>query len=199
MSYKYIEDRQAYHRAYMAQRRAWLREHHFCTECKTQDAYTLAGRARCANCCARSQGYRPSDAEREQAKARAKALRTARRDAGLCTNCGRGLFPDGHVSCPTCRARWRRKSERKRREQGIVPRSEWTELGLCWSCGKAAAEGETKWGGTKLKMCPDCYARLCEASKKGRQTYYEAHGETWGQHSYDWMQKLRGRKLQNGT
>ena len=29
---------------------AMLKSHHLCTRCKTQDAYTLAGRAVCADC-----------------------------------------------------------------------------------------------------------------------------------------------------
>lgn len=47
MSYKNIEDKRAYHRQYMAERRAFFREHHLCTECGQEDAYTLAGRPRC--------------------------------------------------------------------------------------------------------------------------------------------------------
>lgn len=47
MAYKHIEDRRAYHREYMRQRRAMHRAYHLCTECKKQDAYTLAGHPRC--------------------------------------------------------------------------------------------------------------------------------------------------------
>lgn len=50
MAYKNIEDKRRYPREYMRERRAWLRDHHFCTECKTQDAYTLAGHAHCFDC-----------------------------------------------------------------------------------------------------------------------------------------------------
>lgn len=47
MSYKNIEDKRAYHRKYNAERRAFFRAHHLCTECGREDAYTLAGRPRC--------------------------------------------------------------------------------------------------------------------------------------------------------
>ena len=50
MSYKRIEDRRAYHRAYMRDRRAWLKKHCFCADCKKQDAYTLSGHYRCFEC-----------------------------------------------------------------------------------------------------------------------------------------------------
>ena len=43
MGWKYPEDRRAYHRAYMRDRRAWIKEHHMCTECKEVDALTMAG------------------------------------------------------------------------------------------------------------------------------------------------------------
>ena len=47
MSCKNPEARRAYHRKYMAERRAFFRAHHLCTECGREDAYTLAGRPRC--------------------------------------------------------------------------------------------------------------------------------------------------------
>jgi hypothetical protein len=50
MAYKNIEDRRTYHREYMREYRKWLSNHHFCAECKKQDAYTLAGRYRCFEC-----------------------------------------------------------------------------------------------------------------------------------------------------
>lgn len=47
MAYKNIEDKRKYHREYMRERREWLKAHHLCTECKKQDAYTLAGHSLC--------------------------------------------------------------------------------------------------------------------------------------------------------
>ena len=47
MAYKSIEDRRTYHREYMQERRAFYREHHLCTECGREDAYTLNGHPRC--------------------------------------------------------------------------------------------------------------------------------------------------------
>ena len=45
--YKNIEDRRAYQRQYMRERRAFFRQHHLCTECGKEDAYTMAGHTRC--------------------------------------------------------------------------------------------------------------------------------------------------------
>ena len=47
MAYKSIEDRRAYHRQYMKERRDFFRQHHLCTECGKEDAYTMAGHTRC--------------------------------------------------------------------------------------------------------------------------------------------------------
>lgn len=45
--YKNIEDKRAYHRQYMRERREFFRQHHLCTECGKEDAYTMNGHPRC--------------------------------------------------------------------------------------------------------------------------------------------------------
>lgn len=50
MAYKNAEDRRAYHRQYMRERRAWYKQHGLCTECGKEDAYTMVGRPRCFEC-----------------------------------------------------------------------------------------------------------------------------------------------------
>lgn len=47
MGYKNIEDKRAYHRKYMKERRDFFRLHHLCTECGKEDAYTMTGHPRC--------------------------------------------------------------------------------------------------------------------------------------------------------
>lgn len=47
MGYKNIGDRRAYHRQYMKERRDFFRQHHLCTECGKEDAYTMAGHSKC--------------------------------------------------------------------------------------------------------------------------------------------------------
>lgn len=47
MGYKNIEDKRAYHRQYMRERREFFRQHHLCTECGKEDAYTMNGHPRC--------------------------------------------------------------------------------------------------------------------------------------------------------
>ena len=50
MAFKNVEDRRAYLKKYMRERRKWLKDHKCCTQCKKQDAYTLNGRSLCYEC-----------------------------------------------------------------------------------------------------------------------------------------------------
>lgn len=47
MAYKNVEDRRAYHKKYMRERRELYRRIGLCTECGNEDAYTIAGHPRC--------------------------------------------------------------------------------------------------------------------------------------------------------
>ena len=86
MSYKRIEDRRAYHRRYMRERRAWLKSHHCCTECGKQDAYTLVGKSACFECNERRRKipteYKCTD------KSFPCVSRKERTDDGACYICG---------------------------------------------------------------------------------------------------------------
>lgn len=57
MAYKNIEDRRAYHREYMRERRQWFTEHHLCTECGRQDALTMMGHRICSDCYEKRNGH----------------------------------------------------------------------------------------------------------------------------------------------
>jgi len=97
MTWKRADDRRAYHRKYMRERREWLKSHHMCTECKRQDAFTLAGKAYCAECTQRDRqrkGRPPIDWAEEKAKALktcgcTREERIQRGDRGQCYVCGK--------------------------------------------------------------------------------------------------------------
>lgn len=98
MAYKDIEQERAYHREYMRERHKWLKDHHFCTECKKQDAYTLAGRYRCYECTQKHNEYKTSNhkqidyaADRTQNRSTDKIRRSERPANGLCYLCGKPL------------------------------------------------------------------------------------------------------------
>ena len=139
MCYKNVDERRAYHREYMRERRAWLREHHFCTECKTQDAYTLAGRGKCFDCAHR-----------------------------------RRKTPIEYITA---------EKEKKYSNKGID--------GFCYKCGCPVMQGETRWGGRPIKLCERCYSGTVQMAAKGRKTFREKNGRTWGQMQYDYLTKKR--------
>lgn len=50
MAYKNIEDRRAYQKQYMRERREWYKEHGWCTACGKEDARTMIGKTLCFDC-----------------------------------------------------------------------------------------------------------------------------------------------------
>lgn len=83
MSYKSIEDRRAYHRQYMKERRNLFREHGFCAECGKEDAYTMNGHYRCFECQDKRR-KRPV----EYIKQEKPTMENFRYDSSLCYFCG---------------------------------------------------------------------------------------------------------------
>jgi len=139
--------------------------------CHGQDAYTLAGRAYCAECAERHHAYEkkyrsgPGGAKQLEKK----KLRTAeRRERHLCTYCGAAL-PDGSpfVRCDKCRA-MSRNAKRKQTERRTgfrtgEARMRWV-YGLCAKCGRPVADG-VNHRGEPLRLCPTCYAAALRAQR----------------------------------
>lgn len=199
MGYKDVETVRACKRSIMREHRAWLKEHHFCENCKTVDAFTMIGKPLCAECRAKKSEYernrrhgKPIEIGRRAEAERAK--RKERRERRLCTECGSplpgtGIYP--YVMCERCRSAERSRQERRRREAGIVPKQEWREQGLCVRCGKPRADGLTAWGGEPILLCADCYSDTVRAGRAGRDAYYHSSGTTWGNYQYEYERRIR--------
>lgn len=198
MACKDEEAKKKYHREYMRERRAMNRGLGLCVECGCEDAYTMVGRSRCAECAEKHNGY---GRERRKEYERMKALREERREKRLCTECGRSLpakaYP--YVMCEVCRARSRLRLERKRRELGIAPKTIWAENGLCVRCGGRLAASVTKWGGEAVRLCERCYADTVKASAAGRASYFEKSGTTWGNYEYEYERQIRHGEKGTGS
>lgn len=138
--------------------KAWKRALHkaqLCTECKSQDAYTLAGHWLCAECSEKK-------AERMRAKRRdsdyghiiwerRKAQQWERREQGLCYKCGRERTDKRYKLCGRCRAKWREyrlKTSTAKTRQQLRGKD-----GRCWTCNDALCE-------PGFKTCPACHAKL---------------------------------------
>lgn len=83
---------------------AYLKEQHRCIKCQKQDAYTLAGRARCFECEEKHKEAVQRCNTPEKRAEREKRTRDNRRNSGACTACGK-MMPvgDDHMTCQSCR------------------------------------------------------------------------------------------------
>ena len=196
MAYANIEDKRAYHREYMRETRKWRMERGCCAECGAQDAFTLVGKYRCAECDEKHNGYkRDRAADNEKLKRR----REYRRENRLCTQCGKALSAKyQYLMCDSCRARDREKQEARRREKGILSRFLYRELGLCMKCGAPRMDGLKAWGGDEIQLCERCYDNVLKAGKAGRDRALEKHGSTWGNYQDEYERLIRhGKKREN--
>jgi hypothetical protein len=91
MAFRNIEDRRAYDRQWHKERREWLRSHKFCVRCKTQDAYTLAGRYYCYECAEKERGHPLPEPKWDDEPKEPKISRFERQGYGLCYRCGAPL------------------------------------------------------------------------------------------------------------
>lgn len=107
MAYKNIEDRRAYQRQYMRERREWLAKHHVCTECGKEDARTMIGKRLCFNCLEKRRGHpleidvgiEPKQKKIWQKHSVPKSEYYAN---GLCVKCGQRPYIKGHKTCQQC-------------------------------------------------------------------------------------------------
>ena len=96
MGHKDPDRRREYQREYTRAGRQLMKKLQRCIQCGEQDAFTLAGRARCAECAEKARIYNRERAAKHQEEINARNRRYAedRKAAGLCVKCGRPS--DGH-------------------------------------------------------------------------------------------------------
>ena len=96
--------------------------------------------------------------QRDQINEQKRERYRRNKEAGRCTNCGKGVST-GYALCPTCLIQQRRARQaydlRSGRKKG------WADAGLCIRCGAEPAEGR--------KLCPDCLERNREQMAYARQ------------------------------
>ena len=87
-----------------------------------------------------------------------RELYKKRKDAGVCTRCGKRKPMSGRPICIECHARATRN--RKTKIDGI-PRSEYPNYGLCYFCGAPTYKD--------FKECKSCYERLERMRERKRE------------------------------
>lgn len=189
-----IKSRREENAVYRRETRAFFHGLERCTECGAKDAFTMNGRWLCADCAEKYREYNRKYYERnaDNVANRRKAVRSYRRDHHLCTECGKPLSESySYNTCEVCRAANRRKRGILRRQKGIIPRSQWRELGLCMRCGAPRMKGWLAWEHKEIELCEKCYSDSVAGLSKGRSIYSQRRGTTYGNFNYEYENLIR--------
>ena len=136
----------------------YLKKQHRCVNCTKQDAYTLAGRARCYECSEKNRNgankYRNKNKD-EVNKKRQKKYASLRAEH-ICLRCRKPLSLEDygkHIYCSVCRGKAREYKKSKRIEKGYATQEYRVSGYVCYICCKnPPMEGR--------KVCKDCYDRI---------------------------------------
>lgn len=141
--------------------------YNLCTMCNSEQRW--GDYKYCYDCLLRVRDYNKAQRSKEGRKAKinahVKRYRESLKADGLCVLCAKRKAIDGKTRCQVCNAKERRRSEERRREQGILPTNEYNEYGLCCICHKPLDRD-----GKACKECAErCYSNL---SRKGTNSYW---------------------------
>lgn len=149
---------------YLKERKRQLHKYKLCIDCKCQDAFTLIGKMRCAECADKARIRRTGQ----------EIPRQQRVEMGLCFRCG-NPNNNGQSICDNCHKHFVQMSREAHKFHGEgrktdhdrnpkMPRSEWVKNGFCYLCGEKKQVG--------IKVCEDCHSRLIkqriEQKEKGQ-------------------------------
>lgn len=151
---------------------------HLCVQCHEMDAFTIGGRAYCADCTEKNKTYRQRWYEKHKAddNERRRKQRDQWRALGLCTHCGKPL-PEGHRyrTCDRCRLNARLSKRKETEARTGWPTGMRWERPDCPRCGRPSKEGHNA-AGVPYRLCDRCW----ETSMRGLQASMEAgKGEHW--------------------
>lgn len=152
-----------------------------CVDCGKRDAYTLNGRAVCANCYDKNKAWyhRNRESVNRTTNERYHRKKAEYAASGLCSRCGQRPAEEGYKMCRKCQEYSHMRYMASRRHKGTL-----LNTGGCTRCHKAEPiEGK--------RLCAECYAFVCESLKKARaalsnknhqwRDYWNGRGDTNGQ------------------
>lgn len=165
------------------QRRKWAKQRidalkamKRCVDCGKQDAYTLSGRCRCAECTEknRQSALKWHHEHPEEAKARIKNFYEKRKANRICVMCGNPLPPERKAfACKRCSAKYTEyKRQEMLRKNKTTPRYLFIEQhpDLCTRCRKAPRY-------KNYKLCKACYNHNVSASHKAAEIRHQNEEE----------------------
>ena len=125
----------------------------------------------CPECRAKSAEYQKKWRERnldecnQKHNAYYRSLYQQRKEAGMCTRCGKRKALHNTLLCGICKDRRRIYREEKRVQNEKLTRNERLEHGLCYFCGAAPLPG--------FKTCEKHHKVFAKNADKSRQKYKE--------------------------
>lgn len=195
MAYKDPEMKKAKDHEYHQENRRYWKAKGRCGSCGKMDAYTLAGRATCAECleAANTAMHKYYANHKVEMRAKQRARYEAKKAAGLCVKCGRPLKTDDapHVTCAFCRATGR-LNRTSRASEDTPTHDDLVRDRICTRCWREpAADIELRWSDRKTKLCEACYDFVLGSASKARAAFAEKHGTTWDDLAWCYEKKRR--------
>ena len=145
---------------YKREHRQWYLSHKICPRCGKNDL--MGDETICPECRANNTNNLLSNRVRinynESHKKWAKDTYWKRKEAGICTRCGKRMATTGMATCGICRAK---ENETRRIREGTSDREEHVQKGLCYFCDNPVKEG--------YKVCEKHYKMNIEKGEKGRE------------------------------
>lgn len=163
------------------ERIAYLRERNRCVSCTKQDAFTLIGKPRCAECAEKHAEmmrlYRQR--KRIEVNQRKKEQYKERSEAGKCVKCGRKIDREGKKTCSWCAVK-QREVDGKR-----VMNKDRGRNGMCWTCNKEPHEpGE--------KLCKACHEKMSMVAIEN-QKYINREEHIWRKSEHERVLEIMAR------
>lgn len=119
-----------------------------CVSCGAVDAFTLNGRAECAECCEKRRKRRNYQKKADQQR----EIYKARKAAGICVSCKKKAIP-GMVYCEQHRIRHNQKARELKAYNRVETNWPRGDNGYCYVCNKRPTMDN-------LKVCDTCYKKL---------------------------------------
>ena len=141
--------------------RKWYLSHRICPRCRKNDL--MGDETICPECRAKevnnAMKNRDMDRYNSYHNEWAKSTYKKRKEAGICTRCGKRKASDGYTTCAICRAK---DNETRRIRVGTSDRAERISKGICYFCENPVKKG--------YKVCEKHYQMNVEKAEKGRQS-----------------------------
>lgn len=160
------------------------KRNHLCVCCGEKDAYTMAGRAVCAECAGkrderfkeRYKSLEVAEHYRETMKKRYERLT----EAGMCVRCGRNTADKGYTTCGICRAKHNamQNARNARKREAVYDAIDIPEDERCVKCRKHPRYEDHK-------LCRSCYESTVAAIRRRSKKNAANH---------PWRDYWKGRK-----